>query len=121
MRTQNFVHSALERYGNTVTITRGGRTQTAKAFVQPLRRRHRLYINDRVVPAGYFDNAYKLYIGDRNHRFSHGDGTVITCQGIEYTVVTGEEFIVSDEVIYIWAILMPKKRTEEGDYDDLDG
>ncbi len=110
----------LRRYGNTVIIRTNGRAKAAKAFVQPLRRRHRLYINDKVIPAGYFDNAYKLYIGDCEHRFSYGDHTVITCMGEDYTVVTGEEFCVGDDEVYIWAILSPKKDTKEDDYDVID-
>ena len=107
----------LRRFGNTVTITRGGRTETVYAFVQPLRRRHRLYINDKVIPAGYFDNAYRLYIGDSSHHFSYGDGAVLTCSGEEYSVVTSEEFVVTDATAYVWAILRPKKVLKEDDYD----
>lgn len=107
----------LNRYGNTVTVKRGGRTEVVHAFVQPLRRRHRLYINDKMLPAGYFDNAYRLYIGDRRCHFSYGDGTELTCNGEAYSVVTSEEFIVGDETAYIWAILRPKKELKENDYD----
>ena len=121
MRAQKTFRSILRRYGSTVTIRQNGRTETANAFVQPLRRRHRLYINDKVLPAGYFDNAYKLYIGDCSHRFESGDGTVITCMGVPYTVVTVEEFAVGDEGIYIWAILFPKKELKEDDYDVIGG
>ena len=71
--------------------------------------------------SGYFDNAYRLYIGDRYHHFAYGDGTVIACMGEEYTVVTSEEFCVGDEEIYVWAILSPKNITKENDYDVLDG
>lgn len=120
MKHADYLRCALRRYGNTVTIIRGGRTEVTHAFVQPLRRRHRLYINDKVTQAGYFDNAYRLYIGDRDHHFSYGDGTVIRCMGEEYTVVTSEEFCVSDEEAYVWAILSPKNRTKEDDYDVLD-
>ncbi len=120
MRNSATFKSILRRYGNTVTIRRNGRTETAKAFVQPLRRRHRLYINDKVIPTGYFDNAYKLYIGDASHRFEYGDRTVISCFGEEYTIVTGEEFVVGDEEVYVWAILSPKKELKENDYVCID-
>lgn len=120
MRT-DYLSGILSRFGNTVSITRGSRTKVTRAFVQPLRRRHRLYINDKVIPAGYFDNAYRLYIGDRDHHFSYGDGSVVSCNGEDYTVVTAEEFIVGDEVAYIWAILRPKKLMKEDDYDVIDG
>ena len=121
MRAQTTFRKALRRYGSTVTIRQNGRTETAKAFVQPLRRRHRLYINDKVLPIGYFDNAYKLYIGDCKHRFSYDGSTVITCMGTAYTVVTGEEFDVGDDEVYIWAILYPKKAMKEDDYDVIGG
>lgn len=120
MKIHTTFKNVLRRYGNTVVIHTGGRTEVTKAFVQPLRRRHRLYINDKVIPAGYFDNAYKLYIGDCEHRFSYGDKTVITCMGEEYTVVTGEEFYVGDDEVYVWAILSPKKELKEDDYDVID-
>ena len=120
MSIQSTFKSMLRRYGNTVLIRTKGRTQVTKAFVQPLRRRHRLYINDKVIPAGFFDNAYKLYIGDREHHFAYGDDTVIACMGQEYTVVTCEEFFVGDEEVYVWAILSPKKELKEDDYDVLD-
>lgn len=117
----DWLRGILQRYGNTVTITRGGRAEVVHAFVQPLRRRHRLYINDKVIPAGYFDNAYRLYIGDRRHQFSYGDGAELSCNGESYTVVTAEEFIVGDEASYVWAILRPKKELKEDDYDVIGG
>ena len=120
MKNGDYLSRMLRRYGNTVTINQGGRTEVTRAFVQPLRRRHRLYINDKVGVSGYFDNAYRLYIGDRNHHFVYGDGTVITCMGEAYTVVTSEEFFVCDEEVYVWAILSPKNRTKEDDYDVID-
>ncbi len=120
MNVHTSFKTILRRYGNTVVIRRKGRTETTNAFVQPLRRRHRLYINDKVVPAGYFDNAYKLYIGDREHRFTYGDGSIIICRGEEYTVVTCEEFVVGDDEVYVWAILSPKKELKEDDYDVID-
>ena len=120
MRT-DWLKGILQRYGSTVTINRGGRTEAVRAFVQPLRRRHRLYINDKAIPAGYFDNAYRLYIGDRFHHFSYGDGAELSCNGEDYTVVTSEEFVVRDEVAYVWAILKPKKELKEDDYDDIGG
>lgn len=120
MSISAYIKTALRRYGNTVTIRRNGRTGVTKAFVQPLRRRHRLYINDKVIPAGYFDNAYKLYIGDCRHRFSYGDDTLVTCMGKSYTVVTSEDFAVGDEDVYHWAILSPMKELKEDDYDVID-
>jgi len=119
MRMADYLIRALDRYGNTVSIRRDGRTEVSKAFVQPLRRRHRLYINDRYIPAGYFDNRYLLYIGSPDQPLD--DGMRVTCKGREYTVVTAEEFAAHDEDIYVWAILMPTIDVKEDYYDDISG
>lgn len=112
-----YLSSALKRYGNTVTIIRGGRIETTRAFVQPLRRRHSLYISNKVTSVGNSYQNYRLYIGDCAHRFSFGDGTRIVCKGIEYTVVASEEYIVANDEIYVWAILLPVTASKEDDYD----
>ena len=118
MRMTNYLDRALKKFGNTVRFFRDGRAEVCKAFVQPLRRRHRLYINDRYIPAGYFDNRYLLYIGPGCCPLS--DGMYITCHGTGYTVVTAEVFAAHDEDIYVWAILMPVSRGKEDYYDDID-
>ena len=118
MKLTKYLDHALLKFGNTVRIDRGGRTEVCYAFVQPLRRRHRLYINDRYIPAGYFDNRYLLYIGPGDRPLS--DGMHVWCRGIGYTVVTAEIFAAHDEDIYVWAILMPVCRGKEDYYDVID-
>lgn len=118
MKMTGYFDRALLKFGNTVRINRGGRTEVTKAFVQPLRRRHRLYINDRYIPAGYFDNRYLLYIGPGNKPLE--DGMRIDCGGTGYTVVTAEIFAAHDENIYVWAILMPVSKGKEDYYDVID-
>lgn len=119
MKLTSYLDRALKKFGNTVYISRGGRTEVCKAFVQPLRRRHRLYINDRYIPAGYFDNRYLLYIGSGDYPLD--DGMRIRCRNITYTVITAEIFAAHDEDIYVWAILMPNSKGREDYYDDIDG
>ncbi len=114
------VSAMVARYGERVRVTDDGRTAYVSAFIQPLRRRHRLYINDTYIPAGYFDNAYRLYISDGTHIFSKDrTATVETAQGA-YTVVCAEVFSVSGDVIYVWAILSPicERGEAYGDDDD---
>lgn len=118
MKLTGNLDRAFQKFGNTVRIFRGGRTEVVKAFVQPLRRRHRLYINDRYIPAGYFDNRYLLYIGPCSHPLE--DGMRIRCLNKAYAVVTEEHFAVRDEDIYVWAILMPEEKREERYYDSVD-
>ena len=118
MKMTSYLDRALVKFGNTVRIRRDGRTEVCKAFVQPLRRRHRLYISDRYIPAGYFDNRYLLYIGPGDRPLS--DGMRVWCLGTGYTVVTAEIFSAHDEDIYVWAILMPTAHGKEDYYDDID-
>ncbi len=118
MKLTSYLDRALKKFGNTVIITRDGCTEVAKAFVQPLRRRHRLYISDRYIPAGYFDNRYLLYIGSCKNPLD--TGMRVRCDRIFYRVVTAEEFTAHDEDIYVWAILMPESKAKEGYYDDFD-
>ena len=118
MKMTGYFDRALIKFGNTVRIFRGGRAKVSKAFVQPLRRRHRLYINDRYIPAGYFDNRYLLYIGPGDLPLE--DGMRVECGDTAYTVVTSEIFAAHDENIYVWAILMPVSKCEEDYYDVID-
>ena len=119
MRLKGYLDRVLERFGYTVLITKSGRTRAAKAFVQPLRRRHRLYINERYIPAGYFDNRYLLYIGSPAYPLE--EGMRVECGGEGYRVVTAEEYGSHNETVYIWAILMPESSSTEGYYDDVNG
>ena len=116
---QRYLKSMLDRYGNTVSISRGGRREVVRAFIQPLRRRRRLYIRDKKVPLGYFGDDYYLYIGDGAHGLSGGE--VLTFKGRAYTVLSADEFFVRDSAAYSWAILRPKNDVREDDYDVIDG
>ncbi|MBQ6335856.1 MAG: hypothetical protein IJI50_01335 [Ruminococcus sp.] len=119
MRMAGYLNRALSRFGNTVVIRRGGRAEVAKAFVQPLRRRHRLYLNEKYIPAGWFDNTYLLYIGSPDHPLD--TGMRLECRGAAFSVVTAEEFAARDESVYVWAILRPDREGKEDYYDDVDG
>lgn len=102
---------SLRRFGSRVSLVHGTQTVSCYAFVQPLRRRHRLYINDTHVPAGYFDNAYRLYIGEGSRAVTEGDRII---SGSEcYTVVAAESFFIGSDVLYNWAVLSPKRDEEE--------
>ena len=114
---KDHLRAALKRYGNTVTVLRNGKREIARAFIQPLRKLNRLYLNDRYTPAGFFDNGYRLYIGDPRTAFGCSDGTVIVCGGDRYSVVNAEHYIVNGDVVYMWAILRRQAESKEDDYD----
>ena len=120
MNARTAFERLLKRYGNTVTIRRNGRTEVTKAFVQPLRRQHRLYLDEKMIHAGRHENAYLVYYGDTAHRFCHGDRTVITYMEQAYTVLICDSYAVSGQEVYIRAVLAPKKDLKEDDYDVID-
>lgn len=109
--------SAIRKYGSTVKIEKHGETTYCKAFIQPLRRRNRSYLSDKILPAGCFDSGYYLYIGDRRYTFERNDSSVITCNNKSYTVSVSENIIVGEEVVYVWAILLPCYKNQEDDYE----
>ena len=113
MSMASSVTAMMRRYGSAVCIRRGEERLYARAFIQPLRRRHRLYINDKYTPAGYFDNAYSLYLGESAHELLAGD--IVDDGHGSFSVITGETFSVSDEPLYVWAILSPLYEEENTD------
>lgn len=117
MSIRNTIRFALKKYASTVKIEKGGQTTYSKAFVEPLRRKNRLYLNDKILPSGYFDNGYALYIGDPKTPFSPSIDTFVTFEDKKYTVISSEEYKVGKETIYIWAILLLYQPMQEDDYD----
>lgn len=119
MSMAKYVQTALEKYGSTVQIIRSDERIRTKAFIQPLRRRHRLYISEKLIPQGYFDNGYQLYIGDAKCRLCDESDTVISSGGVRYTALVDEVFSIGSEQVYVWAILMPMAGQKENDYDSF--
>lgn len=115
--TRDYIKGMLERYGCSVTVRHGGVTKRIKAFIQPLKRRRRLYIRDKQIPPGYYGDDSYLYIGDSVHAVSRGDAVVFNNK--EYSVASSDEFFFRDRSVYVWAILSPKESSKEDDYDVL--
>lgn len=105
MSQAKYLTRAIERFGVTVHIIRNEKVQSTKAFIQPLRRRHHLYINDRYLPDGCFDSRYLLYIGLPSQMLD--TSMCVQCDGVMYKVVTTEKFVTHDEAVYVWAVLLP--------------
>ena len=120
MRCDSVLRRAFRRYGTDVRIRYGGRTEAAKAFVQPLRRGQSLFISGKEIPPGYYDDTYCLYIGDKRYPLAFDSGVLIECKGKAYTVVAADEYIMGNDALYIRAILREKNPLKEDDYDELD-
>ena len=114
MNVRQIVTDALRRYGEEVTITTAEGFCTAWAMITPLRRKHRLYLDEGRRDAGVYDASYRHYIGEADAPLSEGDEVIFRKE--RYAVVISERYDSCGEVIYIWAILKPKKeRVDEYD------
>lgn len=108
----NFIDKAFLRYGNTVSLEQDGKKYSYKAFMQPLRRCHKLYLSDRYyIPAVFFDNRCLLYIGPRNIHLN--SNLRLSCKGIYYTVIATSVYTYHGEDLYVWAILKQEEVNNE--------
>lgn len=115
MRVEQVVSDALRRYGEKVEIKTEKGVCEAWAIVSPLRRKHRLYLDESRRSAGVFDPSYRHYIGEADVPLKEGD-EVVFCK-TRYAVVISERYDSCGEVIYYWAILKPAvERVDE--YED---
>lgn len=96
----SYLVSAIKKYGKSVQIG----DNSIKAFIQPIRRRHNIYINTK-IPLGNL-NGCMLYVGYPDYPIS--EKQTINVDGKEYTVVVTEPFMLKDVCCYIWAILKEK-------------
>ena len=115
MKIRQIIRDALRRYGEEVQLTTTEGSRTAWAMITPLRRKHRLYLDESRTDPGVFDASYRHYIGEPDAPLSEGDEVVFRKK--RYAVVISERYDSCGEVIYIWAILKPvKERMDE--YED---
>lgn len=85
-----------------------------RAFIQPLRYKNKMYLEDKRVPLGIGDMSYYLYLGPAEHDLSEldDDEYIVRTDGEKFFVTRAERLYVSDTVAYIWAVL---KRIKEED------
>lgn len=116
MSLLNCVDREIDRYGSQVTICRDGERIEARAFVEPLRYRNKIYIGGEYRPLGKLRREKYLYVGSAAHRLEENH-SVIETQGAQYIVKRCETYYVKDLPIYEWAILVPYGAGREDEYD----
>ncbi len=116
MSISRAIDHAISRYGRRVELIREGQKTTTYALVEPLRRKHRLFLNEDSRDAGRFDASYRHYVGLRTVPLTEGDE--LSVGGEHYTVIISEEYSYGEEVLYIWAILKKKTKGLVDDYED---
>lgn len=105
--TNNIIKSSIEKYGNVIQIKyTDGNTISSKAFVEPLRYKHKMYIGGKERDLDSLKRIKKkyLYVGKPNVSLHKGD--IVLWQDFEFDVETVEKYIQKeDNAMYIWAIL----------------
>ena len=114
MRIERIVSDALKRYGEQVQIHTAQGNFRVYAMVTPLRRKHRLYLDEIGTSMGVFDGSYRHYVGEAGCPLSEGDE--VELGGERFSVLISERYRTGGTVVYIWAILKPvRERTDEYD------
>ena len=103
------IQRLIARYGRTVTLEdSAGEKETAKAMIQPLRYKNKMYLEGSFLPPGYLDGGHYLYLGEASLRLDlRARDTVIKTDEESYLLKSGEKVCIGDEVLYIWAVLQP--------------
>lgn len=110
------ISGTINRYGNSVKIFDGTNYVNAKAFVQPLRYKNRVYIGGKYHRLGFNKLEKYLYIGSVDNSLVE-DVSVIEMGLNKYIVKRCETYYVKDYPIYVWAILLPYGERLEDDYE----
>lgn len=104
MLEPNYLKRAIQRFGVSVNITDGNGSKTVKAFMQPLRARHRLYLSTKLDDIDIYNHIYILYIGPEDVPIE--DKTLIERNGWVYEIISSEK-VETETVSYTWAVLNP--------------
>ena len=104
MLESNYLKRAIQRFGVSVNITDGNGSKTVKAFIQPLRARHRLYLSTKLDDLDIYNPRYYLYVGPEDVPIE--DKTLIERDGWVYEIISSEK-VETETVSYTWAVLNP--------------
>ena len=110
------VLATINRYGSNISIDNNGENIKAKAFIEPLRYKNRIYVGGQYHVLGFRRTEKYLYIGSPEYKLI-ADTSVIELQGCKYIVKRCENYFVKDRCVYIWAILVPYGEALEDDYE----
>lgn len=110
------IKETIKRYGNDVIIVDGDKKTKAKAFVEPLRYKNRVYVGGKYRLLGLDRDEKYLYVGCAENSLKE-QCSVIEMQDSKYIVKRCETYYVKDYPIYVWAILAPYGDDLEDDYE----
>lgn len=116
MSLSSAVTNSISKLGGEVEISSRGQKVRARAIVEPLRYRNKIYIGGEYRSLGTLKRDRYLFIGTPDINLKE-NSSVIESVGGKYIVKRCETYFVQDRPIYVWAILVKFGQPLEDDYD----
>jgi len=111
------LHALFKQFGRRVNVKKVDNTwesELYRAFIQPLRYKNKMYLEDKRVPIGIGDMSYYLYLGPAEHDLSvlDNDEFLLRSDNESFLITRAERIYIKDEIAYIWAVLKKTKEEE---------
>ena len=106
MNVMPSVIKSIQTYGEDVTVINDADTVLARAFVEPLRYRNKIYIAGEYRTLGMKHSEKYLYVGIPDITLVENK-TIVKRKDEKYLVKRVEKYYVKEQVAYTWAILIP--------------
>ena len=101
-----YVIKSIQTYGEDITVINDDDTVLARAFIEPLRYRNKIYIGGGYRTLGVKHSEKYLYIGIPDITLVENK-TIVKRKNNEYLVKRVERYYVGEQIAYTWGILIP--------------
>lgn len=118
MKIVNGVSIMINRYGESIKIVNGKKVKKAKAVIQPLMYKNKMYLNGISMDAGDFDGGHYQMIAPAQTDFGNFKTVRIEAKNFTYIIKRVEMIRAGDKDLYIWAVLTPYYPAGEDDYGE---
>lgn len=107
MALREKIKRAMDNHGQKIYI-RDEKLQSLpfNAFIQPVRYKNRMYLQDINTVVGLDSKDYFLYIGPYDREIDQTNrNMVIESNSKKYNVVKSQPVHFDDQVVYVWAVI----------------
>ena len=101
-----YVIKSIQIYGEDITVINDDDTVLARAFIEPLRYRNKIYIGGGYRTLGVKHSEKYLYVGIPDITLVENK-TIVKRKNNEYLVKRVERYYVGEQIAYTWGILIP--------------
>lgn len=105
---RDWVRTVLERYGQNVTVERGGARVLSRAFCQPAEERSEQVPGD-FTGIGWLDGRLWLYLGQTKVE----PGDLLFWNGFTFRVRSSRPYYIGEEPLYWWAAMERAREAAE--------